>query len=81
MSLSYAALDVLNHDTVLAFPLAFIAGAISALNPSCVALYPSAVAVYRGANAATSCSGTGARLTFLKLTTSDGVSVGSIRVR
>lgn len=59
MSLLNAASDVLGHGSLLAFPLALLAGAIAGLNPCCVALYPSAVAVCCGVNAAdTSCGAT-----------------------
>lgn len=48
--------DIMSHGSLLAFPLALLAGAIAGLNPCCVALYPSAVAVCCGLNApGTSC--------------------------
>lgn len=49
--------DILSHGSLLAFPLALLAGAIAGLNPCCVALYPSAVAVCCGVNATETCSG------------------------
>ena len=44
--------DILSHGSLLAFPLALLAGAIASLNPCCIALYPSTVAVCCGVNAA-----------------------------
>ena len=44
--------DILSPGSLLAFPLALLAGAIASLNPCCVALYLSAVAVCCGVNAA-----------------------------
>lgn len=60
MSLSNAASDLLSHGSLLAFPLALLAGAIAGLNPCCVALYPSAVAVCCGVNAANASCGAAA---------------------
>lgn len=60
MSLLNAASDVLSHGSLLAFPLALLAGAIAGLNPCCVALYPSAVAVCCGVNAADASCGAAA---------------------
>lgn len=58
MSTSYAAFDVLSHGTMLALPLALVAGAVAGLNPCCVVLYPSAAAICCGTNAADACRGT-----------------------
>lgn len=44
--------DILSRGSLVAFPLALLAGVIASLNPCCVALYPSAVAVCCGVNAA-----------------------------
>ena len=60
MSIFNAASDILRHGSLLAFPLALLAGAIAGLNPCCVALYPSAVAVCCGVHAAESSRGTAA---------------------
>lgn len=62
MSIAYATLDVLNHGSVLALPLAFIAGAVAGLNPCCVALYPAAAAMCCGTNSANACCGTSVRV-------------------
>lgn len=48
--ISYAALDILNHGSVLALPLALMAGVIAGLNPCCIAMYPAAAAMYCGTN-------------------------------
>lgn len=53
--------DILSHGSLVAFPLALLAGAVASLNPCCVALYPSAVAVCCGANAADTSHGATAR--------------------
>ena len=58
MSVSHAAFDVLSHGTLVALPLALVAGAVAGLNPCCVALYPSAAAICCGTNAADTCCGT-----------------------
>ena len=58
MILSYAGFDVLSHGTVLALPLALLAGVVAACNPCCVALYPAAAAMYCGTNAPDACCGT-----------------------
>lgn len=55
MTVSNVGIDVLTHGSLLAFPLALLAGAIAGLNPCCVALYPSAVAACCGVNAADAC--------------------------
>jgi cytochrome c biogenesis protein CcdA len=47
--------DIMSHGSLLALPLALIAGTVAGLNPCCVALYPSAVAVCCGVNAADAC--------------------------
>lgn len=60
MSIFNAASDILSHGSLLAFPLALLAGAIAGLNPCCVALYPSAVAVCCGVNAADASCGAAA---------------------
>lgn len=50
-----AAFDVLSHGSVLALPLAFVAGAVAGLNPCCVALYPAAAAMYCGTSSTDAC--------------------------
>lgn len=57
-----AAFDVLNHGSMLALPLALVAGVIAGLNPCCVAIYPAAAAMYCGTNSPDACCGTSARL-------------------
>jgi len=58
MILSFAAFDVLSHGTILALPLALLAGVVAGCNPCCVALYPAAAAMYCGTSAADACCGT-----------------------
>ena len=58
MIVSFTTFDVLNHGTVLALPLALLAGVVAACNPCCVALYPAAAAMYCGTNAPDGCCGT-----------------------
>ena len=58
MILSSAAFDVLSHGTVLALPLALLAGVVAGCNPCCVALYPATAAMYSSASAADACCGT-----------------------
>ncbi len=53
-----AALDIFSHGSLLALPLAFVAGAIAGLNPCCVALYPAAAAMYCGTASSDTCCGT-----------------------
>jgi len=58
MILSFAAFDILSHGSVLAFPLALLAGVVAGCSPCCVALYPAAAAMYCGTSAADACCGT-----------------------
>lgn len=58
MSVSYAAFDVLSHGSLLAPPLALLAGVVAGLNPCCVAMYPAAATMCCGTNSANACCGT-----------------------
>lgn len=55
MTIPDAALNVLNHGSLLALPLVLLAGLIAGLNPCCVALYPAAAAVYCGTSTSDEC--------------------------
>lgn len=44
MNISPSAMDVLNHGSLWALPLALAAGLIAGLNPCCVAVYPAVAA-------------------------------------
>jgi len=62
MSAAFTAIDLLSHESLLALPLAMVAGAVAALNPCCVAMYPAAAAVYCGTKPTDTCCGVSATM-------------------